>query len=212
MGDANLDFWKMHLKGKSIQPYSVNGSAEITISATELSWIGFRFNELVIVLSIAEAVRPEVHSGYFLMHAYNSNKLLTFCERTFFSTPYYNGNTVFRTNAPCSIEAHSHGQLMFAAKMTAPRKSLQRIDDDWSGPVYLPNGQDLFYVRLDGPSELYPFKSSADSVTICTNTRHRGFNLLRDSNFVGREWRCRIEAFHARTKTYKQERSFARQS
>jgi hypothetical protein len=46
IGNANLDFWNMYLANKLYQTFDNQGFAEITISATELFWKGFRFNEL----------------------------------------------------------------------------------------------------------------------------------------------------------------------
>src|SRR5205809_534387 len=84
IGMANLRFWNSQFTTKPYQVFDSNGFAEITIAATELVWKGFRFNELIITLALAEKNDLRKQSGCFLLHAFNSNKFFAFCERLFF--------------------------------------------------------------------------------------------------------------------------------
>lgn len=82
IGVANLDFWNKQLRDKPFRAFAKNGNAEITICATELVWKRFRFNEFTISLAIADD-SGQRQSGYFLLHAFNSNRFLPFAKDSF---------------------------------------------------------------------------------------------------------------------------------
>lgn len=188
IGTANLDYWNNFLADKPYQPIDKNGFAEIIISATELVWKGFRFNELTITLAISE--------GVFMLYAFNSNRFFAFCERTFFSTPYYFGEVGLDENLPCRMSLEN----LFAAKMNNAERLTNEVEDNWTGTVFLPHmrGEKYFIAKLSGKTKVCPFDES-DKITF---TEHSIFDLPRKSEFVGKEWRMRSNAFHAKSKTY----------
>ncbi len=196
IGKANLDFWNQQLDDKPYQAFDTQGVAEITISATELVWKGFRFNELTIFLTIAEKNDPTKEAGVYLIHAFNSNKFFAFCERTFFSTPYYFGKVGLHENLPCKMSLNDS----FAAKMNQSERLINEVEDNWKGAVFLPknHGEKYFIAKLSGKSQVCPFDES-DKITFAESSI---FELLNKSNFIGKEWRMRSNAFHAKSKTY----------
>ncbi|HRH43053.1 MAG TPA: hypothetical protein PKY82_15595 [Pyrinomonadaceae bacterium] len=199
IGTANLDFWNKQLANKPYQVFDKNGFAEITISATELIWKGFRFNELTIFLSIAEKDDSKKEAGVFLLHAFNSNRLFAFCERAFFSTPYYFGNINLSENLPCVMSLEN----LFEAKMSAAERQINEVEDNWEGAVFLPKnrGEKYFIAKLSGETQVCLFDES-DQVELKSDVNHPIFDSLIKSNFIGKEWRMRSNAFHAKSKTY----------
>lgn len=201
IGRADLDFWNRHLSGKQFQALAVDYCAEITIAATELVWKGFRFNELTISLAVADERNAQKPIGYYLLHAFNSNRFFAFCERTFFSTPYYYGKMNLQERMPCSMAVWSDNQVVLKTALSEAEHSTGEIEEDWEGTVFLP-GNKYFIARLSGKSKVYPF-SASDQLEINANEKYPVFRCLNDSNFTGCEWRTRSDAFHAKSKTYR---------
>lgn len=199
IGTAKLDFWNQYLADKPYQTFDKNGFAEITISATELVWKGFRFNELTIFLSIAEKDNPKKEAGVFLLHAFNSNRFFAFCERTFFSTPYYFGKINLSENLPCVMRLEN----LFEAKMCNAQRQIDEVEDNWEGSVFLPKnrGEKYFIAKLSGETKVCPFAGS-DKIELKSDANHSIFDSLIKSDFTGKEWRMRSNAFHAKSKTY----------
>lgn len=58
VGSADLAFWQNQLCSENLFPYNDDGKAELLISATELVWMGVRFREwtLSITVSLCAAV------------------------------------------------------------------------------------------------------------------------------------------------------------
>src|SRR5262249_38325691 len=91
-GTADLAFWKGRLAKEDLHPAEHDGRAEVLIVAAEARFRGVRFRELnfsVLVAGHEEGVRSD---GAYLVQAFNSCRLFAFCERVFFSTPYYPGD------------------------------------------------------------------------------------------------------------------------
>ncbi len=203
IGQANLDFWNRQLADKPFQAFDNNGLAEITISATELVWKGFRFNELTIFLTIAEKNDPNKQSGVFLLHAFNSNRFFAFCERAFFSTPYYFGKISLNETVPCLMDTRANNQSIFKAEMRCAEREFDEENEYWAGAVFLPRskGEKYFIAKLSGKSKICRFDKS-DRVELKSDAKYSIFDSLINSDFAGKEWRMRNNAFHAKSKTY----------
>lgn len=198
IGEADLDFWNRYLADKPFQALNKNGSAEITVAATELVWKGFQFNELTIFLTVAERNEPEKEAGVFLIQAFNSNRFFAFCERIFFSTPYYFGQIGLRAAIPGSMSARTNNRNIFTAQMSKTERPFELEDEHWEGPIFLPQSNKYFVAKLSGQAKVCPFNET-DKLEF---NRDGFFNLLNEANFVGKEWRTRSDAFHAKSKTY----------
>lgn len=205
-GSASLDFWKKQLANKPFQPFSKEGFAEIAVSATELVWMGVRFNELTVTLTIAGESDASAPTGVYLLHAFNSVRFFAFCERRFFSTPYYHGQIKFSESAPVLMEARSNNQRVFRATMGEMHEPAVEIDDFWEGRVMLPGDQNkrikYFVAKLSGKAAVCPFVKNFDEMKLQTSARYPVFEWLMESDFEATEWRMRSNAFHAKSKTY----------
>lgn len=205
IGRANLDFWNARLAGRPFRPFAVDGAAEIVIGATALVWKGFGFNELTISLAVADRNDPTAQSGYYLLHAFNSNRFFAFCERFFFSTPYLFGRVELRETAPLLIDARAAGETGLRAETAgAAARGGAAEDETWEGAVFLPVAGDekYFIAKLSGETKIYPF-AATDRLEFRSADPDDVFARLADSGFAGREWRARSRAFHAKSKTYR---------
>jgi hypothetical protein len=214
LGTADLAFWKGRLAKEDLLPAERDGRAEVLIVAAEARFRGVRFRELsfsVLVAGHEEGVRSD---GAYLVQAFNSCRLFAFCERVFFSTPYYPGDVRVSALVPASIQLARSGEVIFRAEMganlSAPRREPSRNGEEgWDGPVFLPpkRGKDrsgkLFYACIRGQTQTYPFLPPTDAVTIRPSPGSEVLQALLDSHFVGREWAVRADATHAKSKTYK---------
>jgi hypothetical protein len=123
---------------------------------------------------------------------------------------------------PASIQLVRNGEVPFRAEMqsdaTAPNREPSRCGEGgWEGPVYLPdNGRakdrrgKLFFARIRGYTQTYPFLHPKDSVTIGPSRDRDVFQALIDSGFVAKEWGVRQDATHAKSKTYHRTDSICR--
>lgn len=203
IGNVGLDFWNKQLSGKPFQPLDREGFAEITIAATELIWKSFKFNELTISLAVAAMDDPLTPVGYLLLTAMNSNRFFAFCERTFFSTPYYFGQVDLRETAPCLLTARSNDQTVLNTEMSGATRPITEEEETWEGVVFLPkgSGEKYFIAKLSGRSKNCPFIET-DKINIQSHHQQDVFELLVNSGFSAKEWRMRSRAFHAKSKTY----------
>src|SRR5262245_35602452 len=110
LGTADLAYWKDHLRPEDLVPAEVDGRAQILIIAADMKWMGIRFREV----SFSVLVDPP---GAYLVQAFNSSRMLAWCERTFFSTPYYHGDVRVSAAYPPSVELRLRGEVVFRAAM-----------------------------------------------------------------------------------------------
>jgi hypothetical protein len=206
-GTANLEFWQNHLQAENLFPYSPNGLAEFMISATELTYMGAQFRELVFSFLVCEQADPGKPSGFFLVHAFNSSRLFALLERSMFQTPYYHGNVQVADQIPASFKLNDGQGSTLNAKMSGAVSCLRGEDEMWAGPIYLPrrmtkNPGGLFYAKLGGYAEIFPFSPSMDTLKFQASPQTPVLQWLIDSNFTGKEWHIRHNAEHSRSKTY----------
>jgi hypothetical protein len=213
LGTADLAFWADRLRKEGLVPAEQDGKAQLLVIAADAKFLGVRFREL----SFSVLVSGHGH-GAFLIQAFNSSRLFAFCERAFFSTPYYHGDVRVSAAFPASIELTAGGGAVFRARMqgaSAPGEGLARGGEDgWEGPVFLPAGRhgkgrpgNLFFARIRGHTRAYPFLPSGDSLTVRPSADSGALQALADSHFAGMEWAVREDATHAKSKTYKRSES-----
>ena len=123
--------------------------------------------------------------GYYLPHAFNSSKFLVFSERVFFR----HGNIRLENKLPASIKLQDKTEVLLQARMSIPSTSPIVEYLEWKGPIFLPNNRGKFFAILAGETEIYPFSPETDQFEIKPSARHRIFQQLIDSNFVGSVWR-----------------------
>jgi hypothetical protein len=219
LGTANLAYWKDRLAEEDLIPADADGKAQILIVAAEAKFMGVRFRELSFSVLVSPPEDGKPQAAAFLVQAFNSCRFFAFCERVFFSTPYYYGAVGVSTALPASIRLTQHGEARFAAEMeanTSTREPLRVGEDGWEGPVFLPargrgsaRHRKLFFARISGHTRTYPFLPSADPLTIQPARGSEILQELIDSQFVGQEWAVREDAEHAKSKTYKRSDVFS---
>lgn len=207
-GAADLAYWTERLTKENLQPLPRDGRAQVLIVAVESRYLGIPFRELSFSV-IASEPGDYGRDGAFLVRAFNSNRLFTFCERNFFSTPYHHADVFVKASYPPSIRLSRRGAVVFVAEAgRAHREPVRRGPGGWHGPVFLPrNERDhdgrAFVAKLHGQTDVYPFFPALDSSTIRPMTNDDAFQELLDSQFVATEWSIRENARHAKSKTYR---------
>jgi hypothetical protein len=209
VGSADLAYWTAHLAGTGLAPLNRDGQAEISIGATDLTWMGWRFNESIVVVTLAEACAPNASAGGYLLHAYNSKPALAFMERTFFRTPYYPAAIQLAGQAPACFQVTDRAGGGLRAQAGASVRPVEATSEAWQGAVHLPRQRTapqgragFFYARLAGPGQAYPFVYGSDSLTLNPSADSPVLDWLRASHFVPREWRYRPAATHSKSRTH----------
>jgi hypothetical protein len=215
LGTADLAFWKDRLLKEGLLPAESDGRAQLLIIAADSKFVGVRFRELSFCVSVSPPDDGIRQDAAYLVRAFNSCRFFAFCERVFFSTPYYHGAVRVSASLPPSMHLVKKGEVVFAAAMGADPSGLGRGpsrcgEDGWHGPVFLPEGRrrggrqgKLFVARLHGYTRRYAFLPGTDSVAIGPSTDSEFLQALKDSHFAAREWIIREDATHAKSKTYK---------
>jgi len=111
----------------------------------------------------------------------------------------------YLVNTPFKLKAEMRGDAC-----EPHRAPSQSGVDGWEGPVFLPKIRcgkghpgNLFFARIRGQTQTYPFLSAHDSVTIRSWPDGESLQTLLDSQFVAKEWVVREDATHAKSKTYR---------
>ena len=215
LGTADLAFWKDRLLKEELLPAESDGRAQLLIIAADSKFMGVQFRELSFCVSVSRPDDGTRQDAAYLVRAFNSCRFFAFCERVFFSTPYYHGDVRVSASLPTAMHLVKNGEVVFAAEMGAALPGLGREpsrcgEDGWDGPVFLPQGRrrggrqgKLFVARLRGYTRTYAFLPGTDSVAIKASPDSEVLQALRDSHFVAKEWIIRADATHAKSKTYK---------
>ena len=215
LGSADLAFWRDWLVEQNLRPAEREGKAQLLIVGADSKYMGICFRELSFSVVVSTQESGAQQDAVYLVRAFNSSRLLTFCEQIFFSTPYCCGDVRVSTNFPVSVHIFKNGEVLFGAQMRTDASGLERQtshhgEDGWEGPIFLPRssrrkeGKDkVFFARLRGDTNRYPFLISQDSMTIKSSSDFDIFQALTESNFVATEWIVREDATHARSKTFK---------
>ncbi len=205
-GSAQLEYWRRALSSESLEPASVEGEAQVMVTAVQARFKRIRFRELSVSIAVGE--RNAAASGYFLAHAFNSVRFFAFVERARFHTPYYHAHIQVRDGVPCHVRLSKRQTLHLQAEMnsTKSREPLVQENVDLRWPIYLPthprrsNQRRLFHARLAGPTRVYAF-DSRDTFTLQPSAEDPVFQQLIDSRFTPKEWHVRSEGIHGKSKT-----------
>lgn len=208
-GTADLAFWRERLRTQGLFPSDDNGQAALLITATDLVWLGIRFQELTVSIMISQPEDGGRQDGFYLVRAFNSSHLLALAERTFFRTPYHHAQVQAEHRLPASFALRGGSSPILRASMKGARPLMRRADEQWEGTIFLPrdanpaNAPDrYFFARLGGDTETYPFSSQTDLFELASASHERAVQWLIASNFRAQEWRLRANATHARSRTY----------
>jgi hypothetical protein len=178
------------------------------IVGASAKYMGMKFSEISV--SVLTRGADENDEAY-LAGAFNSRRFFAFCERVIFKTPYRYAEVEVDCGSGL-LSVGRRGEVGFAARMPAQRGgrvASYEGEGRWEGKVFLPNATGsskndrLFFARLVGRTERYPYVHVEDSFSIKPLESADALAALVDSQFVPREWVIRSDATHAKSKTYK---------
>ena len=213
LGGADLAWWTEHLLGEGLFPAVSAGRVQILISGIDSKFMGLPFRELVIAAFTTCTAGSDQRDGAYLLHAFNSSRLLAWSERTFFSTPYVHAQVDVAIGPPAKLLIkQSNKQLLRVERAggdSAASRQPQRAGDElWEGPIYIPSppgshptSRQQFYGRLGGFTRTYPFDPARDSFALEPSASAPVLQWLLDSGFAPTQWAIRDDAHHARSKT-----------
>lgn len=205
-GTSDFGFWSDYLGPEGLAPVRGGDGAEVVVVAAEMVYLGLRFTEVSFSVR-AEWVGCSDSAGMRLVHAFTSNRLFAWCERTLFGTPYDHGQGRVSVRDPVSVGLEVHGEPVLRAEMgPGERPVLRAGDTSWEGPVFLPprgtrkEGR-VFFGRLKGHAVVRPF-AGGDTFRLEASAAGGMLQPLSDSGFQPREWVVRADATHGKSKTY----------
>ncbi len=203
IGSADPHFWRDHLKLQNLSPYLEKSAAKIMISAMRSKWKGVPFEEFIVSIFVAKPTDESTEAGVYLPQAFNSVRFFAFCERTFFHTPYDLADIEVVIQSPTSIQVGKAENELYHAVMAKKLTPLSSGKGTWQGAVFLPGQpQRMFYAKIDGQTDVHPFSPKTDSIILKPAKAYPIIQALIDSQFTGQEWHVRMEADHAKSKTY----------
>lgn len=205
-GSASPDFWRDHLRGEGLVPFVVDGRARILVSATELHFGGLHFREVTASVVISRDREGRTEDGAYLLIAFNSSRLLAFCERHFFLTPYVHATIDLEGPSPASLRVTEGECVVLEARSGYPMPSPNRATvERFAGPVFLPHAgrpREVFHARIEGLTRACPFDPALDAFAVRPTAAAPALASLVDSGFQPTEWLVRDDATHARSRTF----------
>jgi hypothetical protein len=206
---ADRRWWDEELAIVGLEVVEREGRAEIMLSATDARFRGVKFREFSISVLAREI--DGRGDGWYLAHAFNSSRFFAFVERAWFSTPYFHGQITVNALAPAEVDIRAESGSLRAtmAQDGGARTPVRQGRETWRGPIFLPprNGKlsglrKLFYAKLDGNAQAFPFLQGKDEILIARSAPWPIFGQLADANLTGGEWLLRHSATHAKSRTY----------
>src|SRR5262249_27784132 len=117
LGTADLPFWQGRLEAEGLRPAARDGRAAVLLIAADARFMGIRFREMSVSVQVVPPEGGALRDAAYLVGAFNSSRLLAFCERVFFSTPYRHGDVHLSASLPASIRVADKGGAGFRAEM-----------------------------------------------------------------------------------------------
>ncbi|MFO1499498.1 MAG: hypothetical protein U1G07_14065 [Verrucomicrobiota bacterium] len=220
LGTADLAFWAERLRQARLVPVDHRGKARILVTAAEMSYVGVPFTEASFSIFVCVPEQEDQQEAALLLQGFNSSRLLAWCERRLFATPYQHSRCHASVAPTASIQIIAGEQILFEAQMrrgaVSPRHPLSSRAHGFEGPVFLPSAESgddrVFYVRIRGHTLTYPFVPGEDALRLVGNGTAGVLPDLVSSGFAGEEWVVRMDAAHARSKTYRRAHLLAARS
>lgn len=206
-GTADLPHWTEVLRPARLHPTVLDGRALLLILACAARFKGIPFRELSISVSVSRQEGGIGRDGAYLLQAWNSIRVFAFVERVVFKTPYDYGGVQVEPGPPAYARLTTGAATITAAMAGPGREPTRTGDENWEGPVFLPDrraaahGSRLFYAKLAGPTRTYRFEPERDVVTFDASRGAAVLRHLAESHFTGREWMVRDAATHGKSKT-----------
>ena len=122
LGTADLSFWKDWLVEQDLRPSEHDGKAQLLIVAADSKYMGICFRELSFSVLVSTQEVGAQQDAVYLVRAFNSSRLFTFCEQVIFSTPYCHGDVRISASFPFAVHVVKNGEVVFGrrCKLTPP--------------------------------------------------------------------------------------------
>jgi hypothetical protein len=220
-GSADLDFWRSRMVGEQLDPLACDGRAVVMIVAAAGKFMGIRFRELSISIAVASTLDEQITDEYFLLRAFNSNRVFACCERALFATPYEHAVVAVEDALPAAVSVAQDDLAWFRMAMGDHHPPTTRVptgegEETWEARIMLPRkgrrvarGAYMFFARIRGNTVRYPFLAGTDSIAICPQADGDVLHVLLESQFAAHEWIIRSNATHAKSKTYRRDTRLA---
>jgi hypothetical protein len=215
VGSADLGYWTDRLRDEELEPAaSVEGHAQVLVIVADAAFMGLRFREVSFSVVVQHPGREQGGDATFLVRAFNSRRVFAWCERAFFSTPYYFGNVHEVRTSPAAIHLVDKDEGEFRAEMCPDANGSARVpsrcqEEGWNGPVFLPQAGTgrggpgkMFFARLHGATRAFQFQTTHDTLSLSPGKNSKVLQALVDSRFGATQWLVREDAMHAKSKTY----------
>lgn len=204
-GSADADFWRRHLKNDGLEPVChADGSAQMLVLAAEMKWKCQLFREATV--SVAVRISGETDTGFYLLHAFNTNRWFAWCERTFFSTPFTREECRLTVAAPLGFSVGpASAPILHTAMSSAARPPARPFEHHWEGRAYLPRRsgagpRKFFHALTTGRGHTWDFLPS-DTFQIDSRHAPPALGLLTESGFTPQQWILRPDATHGKSRT-----------
>ena len=221
-GTVDPVYWEERLGRYGLTAARVGGAARSTVVAAAGRYLGIGFREVSV--SVTAVCPPWCSRGrgsdrecVLMVGACNSSRVFTPCERWLFKTPYRYADVRVSGAGRCEVGVVVRGDEVFHARLSrgvpgTPGQTIRRGHECWRGAICLPEGLGggrrrgdrgrYFVADLSGETETYAFDRAVDSVSLGASGG-TAFALLAESGFAASEWSVRVEARHARSRTYR---------
>jgi hypothetical protein len=208
-GSADFDIWRDELKAEGLVPARSGGRAAVVITGTSARFKGLPFRELAVAVAVAPPEGSPYPETLFLAQAFNSSRLLAWCERTAFRTPYLHAQVRVDGWPSPGLTVQLGGAVVFEARLesqaTGKLKPAGPASERWEGLIYLPSRRGrpggVFFARLEGAT-MTVTAPPGDGVTLHAHSGLPTLGTLAESGFVAEEWLVREGAVHCRSKTF----------
>jgi hypothetical protein len=197
------------LAKEGLVPRQEEGKAQIIIIGGNMKYGGIEFTEVSISVIVEPRIDEQENQCVFLVKAFNSSRLFTFCERVFFSTPYSHAECRLSVGLPASVSVCRSDLATFEAQMNRGDRATTVGEAELTCEILLPSpkgGRRLrhkYYVaHLSGIARSIPFLPEQDSLRIQPAEGSQSLQYLIDSSFSPTSWLIRDDARHARSKTF----------
>ncbi len=199
------------LEPQALQPKSIDGKAELMMSATDTRFYGIRFREFSInVLLEDAAANARNEASVFLIRAFNTVRFFAWVERTVFRTPYDHAVISGQYNTPVKISVTRRARPIVDLCMAdiPDREPLRSGEDNWTGRIHLPTppgkqapaDAKMFFGELSGQAEVYAF-DEADQIRLHEQSDYPILQTINAANFQPKRWLIRQAGRHKKTKT-----------
>ena len=209
-GFADFGYWRKALEPEGLLPVESDGHAQLMIVAADATFRGLRSQELSFSVLAARADNWG-EPGAFLVQAFNSRRFFAFCERWLFKTPYTFGEVIVESSLRAGVRFAAGQNARFHAQMgTDSGEKTSDVDGGWEGPIYLPSQSQRrarkFFGCIRGETVKVAFRDGLDSWSSVPSEQAGVLQQLVDSGFAPVEWQIRPNAYHAKSKTYADDR------